>query len=228
MKKALYFLSLGLLLATTTQAQDKPVSVYITQFNVTPADLESGLKDSDATFRFDAKIKTIIAQDTSVQLAAFDPEAPVSEKWVILAKDGEAPTKKEFKTFYKYHNTKKDGVNAKVLADSWAIESEDENSLVVSFQYETSSLPKKYHFLEDTKGLAYINKSANRLTHVIFKNDTPLQVKQYKTNSYELYVKYYYDTQDKVYLIEWEDLTMETSNGKIKELSEFNDYRKEK
>lgn len=228
MNKTLYISLLILATISFTHAQNKPVSVYMSEFNVTPEDLEAGLKDANATFRFDAKIKTIIEQDTSVQLAAFDPKVPVSEKWVILAKDGEAPTKKEFKTFYKNHNTKKDGINASIMADSWAIESEDENFLVVSFMYEEKSLPRKYHFLANTSGHAHINKNANRLMHVIFKNDTPQKVKQYKVNSYELFMKYYFDTSDKIYLIEWEDLTMQTNEGQVKELTEFWDYRKVK
>ena len=209
-------------------AQDQPVYEYISQYNVTPQDLEACLKDANAIFRFDAKVKTIIDQDTSVQLAAFDPLVPVSEKWVILTKDGKEPTKKEFKTFYKNHNTKKDGIDALILSESWNIESEDNNFLVVSFLYYEPSLPRKYHFLAKTRGYAHINKQAKRLMHVIFKNESPQNVKQYKVSSYELFMKYYFDTKDELYLIEWEDLTMQTNDGQIKELTEFWDYRRVK
>lgn len=226
MKKLIFSLLLTVSFFSTTKAQDKPVSVYMSQFNVTPEDLEAGLKDANATFRFDARVHQIVGQDTTTQLGKFDPKLPVSEKWIILEHDGRAPSKKEYKTFYKYHNTKKDGINASIIVDSWAIESEDDNFLIISFMYEEKSLPKKYHFLADTKGHAHINKNANRLMHVIFKNETPQKVKQYKVDSYELFMKYYFDTQDKIYLIEWEDLKMETVDGPMKELTEFFDYRK--
>ncbi|WP_422359736.1 hypothetical protein [Reichenbachiella sp.] len=228
MKKLLIFTLSLFLFQTVTTAQDKPVSVYMSQFNVTPEDLEAGLKDANASFLFEARVHQIVGQDTTTQLGKFDPKLPVSEKWIILEHDGRAPTKKEYKTFYKNHNTKKDGINASIIADSWEIESEDENLLVVSFMYDEKSLPRKYHFLTDTKGHAHINKKANRLMHVIFKNDTPQKVKQFKVKSYELFMKYYFDTRDKIYLIEWEDLKMETTDGPMKELTEFFDYRKVK
>lgn len=224
------FFSLLVVISTlsNSKAQDKPVSVYMSQFNVTPSDLEAGLKDANASFLFEARVHQIVGKDTTTQLGRFDPKLPVSEKWIIMLHEGRQPTKKEYKTFYKNHNTKKDGINATILADSWTIESEDDNFLVVSFMYEEESLPRKYHFLADTKGHAHINKNANRLMHVVFKNDSPQKVKQFKVNSYELTMKYYFDTQDKIYLIEWEDLKMETADGPMKELTEFFDYRKVK
>ncbi|WP_420583355.1 hypothetical protein [Reichenbachiella sp.] len=228
MKKLFFSLLITIPFFSIIQAQDKPVSVYMSEYNVTPEDLEAGLKDANASFLFEARVHQIVGQDTTTQLGRFDPKLPVSEKWMILEHDGRVPTKKEYKTFYKYHNTKKDGINASIMADSWAIESEDDNILVISFMYEEKSLPKKYHFLADTKGHAHINKKANRLMHVVFKNKNSQKVKQYKVDSYELFMKYYFDTRDKVYLIEWEDLKMETSNGPLKELTEFFDYRKVK
>lgn len=136
MKKLLLTLLIAISSFSITRAQEKAVSVYMSQINVTPEDLEAGLKDANAAFRFDVRVHQIVGKDTTTQLGKFDPKLPVSEKWIILEHDGRAPTKKEYKTFCKNHNTKKDGINASILADSWEIESDNEILLVVSFMYD--------------------------------------------------------------------------------------------
>jgi len=209
----------------TTHAQSNSIVDNMSQYNVSVHDLEAGLKDANAIFRFEVSIMTIMSGDTSIQMAAFEPTVPVSEKWVMEGRDGFDPTKKEIRLFYKTHNTVRDGVDAKIISDSWKTESEDDNFLMVSFMYEKSSLPRKYHFLADTRGLAQINKNARRLNHVIFKNNNAQKVKQYKVTAYRLFMKYYYDGTDKIYLIEREDLTMDTKSGKVEEITRFKDYR---
>ena len=58
-------------------------------------------------------------------------------------------------------------MNGEIDENAWGIEKDDGEFLVIKFKYDKTSLPKKYAFLGDCKGLAYF----------IQKEDMDMEVK---------------------------------------------------
>jgi len=71
-------------------------------------------------------------------------------------------------------------VNGEIDENAWGIEKDDNEFLVIKFKYDKTTLPKKYAFLGDCKGLAYFNKKTLRLEKAEFVNEQPLKIKIFK------------------------------------------------
>lgn len=151
-----------LLIALTTSlstfAQKSEVINKLKEYHFTDEFLTTNLKDADAEHYFDVKITTINSPETKIEEAKFDPSKNIGVRWILLSVDGDNPSKKDLKNFDKAHNTKIDDINGRIDDNSWGIEKDDSDYLVINFKYDKTSLPKKYDYLGDFKGLAFFNK----------------------------------------------------------------------
>ena len=228
MKKLIILVVLSL--SVSAFAQKSEVMKKLNEYNFSSKLVTTNLKDSDAEHFFDAKITTINSNETVVEKAKFDPTKEVGHKWILLSVNGEEPSKHDLKKFDKAHNTTQDGINGTVDDDAWTIEKDDANYLVIGLKYNKASLPKKYAFLGDCKGLAFFNKKTNRLEKAEFVNEGPIKIKMFNVTNLDMVVTYLYNEKEDTYFIEKEELDLDVNildqNVKIKEISEYSNYKK--
>ena len=223
-------LLLSITISSALFAQKSEILDKFKEYEFSVEFLNQGLKDANADHFFDAKITTVNGTETKIEEAKFDPKKKIGERWSLISVNGNVPTKKETKLFNKSYNTTEPDINGKVDENSWEIEKDDENYLVISFKYEKASLPKKYAFLGDCIGLAYFNKQTKKLEKAEFVNDKPLKIKILNVTKLDMVVLYSYDENEKIYLIQKEDLRMEVKLlGQIvnvNEITVFSNYKK--
>jgi len=228
MKKILFFIALTI--SVSAFSQNEEVMKKLKEAGITGEVLSSNLKDSDAEYFYDVKITTVNSSETKVEECKFDPTKKIGERWILKTVDGGSPSKKDLKNFDKAHNTKQPNINGKVDESSWGIEKDDADYLVVSFKYDKTSLPKKYAFLGDCKGLAYFNKKSKSLEKAEFVNERPIKIKIFNVTKLDMAVYYFFNKEAQTYMIKKEDLDMQVKLlGQlvdINEKSEFSNYRK--
>jgi hypothetical protein len=228
MKKILFFIALTI--SVSAFSQNEEVMKKLKEAGITSELLSSNLKDSDAEYFYDVKITTVNSSETKVEECKFDPTKKIGERWILKTVNGGTPSKKDLKNFDKAHNTKQPDINGKVDESSWGIEKDDADYLVVSFKYDKTSLPKKYTFLGDCKGLAYFNKKSKSIEKAEFVNEGPLKIKIFNVTKLDMVVRYIYNKDAQTFLVKEEDLDMQVKLlGQlvdIKEKSEFSNYKK--
>jgi hypothetical protein len=211
-------------------AQTDEISNKLKEYNISGDILTSNLKDADAEYSFDLKTATDNGTETKIETAKFDATKEIGERWILVSVNGQSPSKKDLKTFDKTHNTKKDDVNGEVDNNSWKIEKDDNDFLVISFQYDKSTMPKKYAYLADCKGYAFFNKNTKEFVRAEFVNEGPLKIKIFNIRNLDMVVDYTFLEGDGKYLMKVETLDMETrilgQPVKIREVSEYSNYKK--
>lgn len=228
MKQLLFLIALTI--SMSSFAQKSKVMDKLKEYHFKDDFLTKNLKDADAEYYFDVKITTINSSETKIEEAKFDPSKNIGERWILLSVDGDSPSRKDLKNFDKAHNTKIDDINGEIDDNSWGIEKDDSDYLVINFKYDKASLPKKYDYLGDCKGLAFFNKKTKRLEKAEFVNEQPLKVKMFKVTKLDMVVTYTYNSEEQIYLIQKESLTMEVKLlGQLillEEINEFSNYKK--
>ena len=214
-----------ILLSLTTfiaSAQKSEVLKKLKEYNFEEKYLLENLKDSDAQYSFDINTTNVVGDKTTVQIAKFDATQEVGKRWILLKENGKEPTKKQKHTFDKTHNTK-DEVDGTIEDSSWKIEKDTEDEIVISFQYDKKSLPKRFRYLGDCKGLAFFNKKTKKLEKAEFINLKDLQIKIFKVKKMDLVVYYNYNDEFNTYLISKEDIRMTIKFlGQIIEANDIN------
>ena len=220
MKNAcIFLLSLVTFIAT---AQKSEVLKTLKEYHFDENFLLENVKDSDAQYSFDVNTTNVIGGKTTIQIAKFDATQEVGKRWILLKENGKEPTKKQLRTFDKTHNTK-DKVNGTIDDNSWRIEKDTDNEIVISFQYDKKSLPKRFRYLGDCKGLAYFNKKTKKLEKAEYVNLKDIQIKIFKVKKLDLVVYYDYNNEFNTYLISKEDIRMTIKFlGQIMEANDIN------
>jgi len=228
MKKILFIVALTMSISAFSQNEE--VMKKLKEAGITGEILSSNLKDSDAEYFYDVKITTVNSSETKVEECKFDPTKEIGKRWILKSVNGGSPSKKDLKNFDKAHNTKQPNINGKVDENSWKIEKDDTDYLLVSFKYDKTSLPKKYAFLGDCKGLAHFNKKTKSLEKAEFVNERPVKIKIFNVTKLDMSVKYFYNKDAQTYMVKEEDLDMQVKLlGQlvdINEKSEFSNYKK--
>ncbi|BDD00453.1 hypothetical protein [Persicobacter psychrovividus] len=183
-------LSFLLLLSTTVFAQNADIKAKLEQYHFNSESLTENLKDADAKHSFELKNINTAGDKKTVTISSFDHTKPVGSKWQLMSIDGREPTKKEIKKFNKEHNTKQAEINGKVDDDSYKILEDNEDFLVLGFRYDRSSLPKKYAFLGDCQGKAYLSKASKQLEKATFNNLKDLKISIIKVKKLLMIVDY--------------------------------------
>ncbi|RLD26542.1 MAG: hypothetical protein DRI54_02670 [Bacteroidetes bacterium] len=228
MKKV--FLIIAIITSINSFAQKDEVLAKLEAYNFSGELLAENLKDADADHSFNYKVTTITDTDSKVEEAKFDPTKPIGERWTLELVNGSVPSKKDQKNFDKAHNTKQDDINGEVDDNAWGIYEDNDTYLVISFKYDKATLPKKYDFLGDCKGLAYFNKKTLRLEKAAFINEVPLKIKIFNVSRLDMEVDYQLNEEEQTYFIQKEEIEMDIhllgELVKIKEINEFSDYKK--
>ena len=179
MKNVLLVLAISLSINAYSQKED--IQAKLKDLGISEDFLAHNLKDEGAKFSFSltttTNTETSTQTTTEVEECHFDPTQPVGSKWTLDKHDSRKPQKSELKNFDKAHNTKEKEINGKVEDTSWKIKEDNDQYLVINFKYEKESLPKKYDYLGDCVGTAYINKSTKALEKVEFINEGPIKIK---------------------------------------------------
>jgi len=223
------FLLLTLFSSVNAFSQKAAIIDKLKEYEFSEDLLTENLKDADAEYYFKLKTTTISTTETKVENGEFDPSRPIGERWKLLSVNGNTPSKKEIKNYHKAHNTTDDDVNGQLDDNAWKIENDDANSLVISFKYDKSTLPKKYSYLGDCKGMAYFNKNTKKLEKAEFVNVGDLKIKIFNVTHLDMVV-YYYPDDELSKLIQKEELLMDVKLlgelVEIKEISEYSEYKK--
>jgi len=219
-----FTLLLALLVSLSAMAQKSVVLDKLKEYQFSEGLLTENLKDADAQYYFNLKTTTVETDKTKIEDGEFDPTRPIGQRWKLLSVDGNTPSKKEVKKYNKAHNTTQNDVNGQLDDNAWKIEQDDANTLVISFKYDKSTLPKKYAFLGDCKGMAFFNKSTKKLEKAEFVNVGDLKIKIFNVTNLDMVV--YYSPDDELAgLIEKEELLMNVKLlGEIVEIKEINEY----
>ena len=208
------------------QAQSDEIKNKLEAYQVSGELLTINLKDADAEHYFDLSSSTNNGGEISTYESTFDPSKKVGQRWILKSVNGESPSGKEIRAYDKLHNTKKQDINGKVDERSWEIVKDDADSLILAFKYARKTLPKKYGFLGDCKGLAYFNKKTGHLEKAEFINEKPLNISVFNVQNLEMLVHYKFHEQERIYLIHKEVLDMEVKLlGQMVSILEHNNYQ---
>lgn len=172
--------------------------------------LTESIKDGNDAYSFDALITTIIENKTTIEKGSFDPLRNKGKRWVLDSVDNKLPTKKQIKHFNKMHNIEQPEIKVEVDSSSWAIE-RDDDYLVISFKFNPTTLPKKYAYLGDCKGLAFFNKKTKMLEKAEFINEKPIKVNILNVSELDFLILYTYDENENKYLMKKQDMRMTVS-----------------
>lgn len=228
MKKFLPLLML-ILCGIPALAQKSVVLAAFVKHHIDSNILDPKSRQKPDGYAFDFKYTTITDSKETVALASFDPSKPVEERWTVNSIKGKAPSPSEIKAFRKNHSVPE---TMTTLADdnSYKIEKENADILVVSYKQNPAMISKEASFMEDCRLYLTINLKTKRLEKVQALNEKPLKIKVFKAEKLDLVVAYTYNEAEKRYFMVSEDLnlmikmlgqlvTMET-------LSEYSNYRK--
>lgn len=199
----------ALAVSTSIFAQTSEIEQKFNEYQFSEGFLTESLKDDNTDHSFDAEITSIYDTETKIEEAKFDPTKKEGERWILVSVNNGVPTKKEIKQFNKAHNIKQPEIKVEVNESSWGIESDDIDYLVISFKYDPLSLPKKYAYLGDCKGLAFFNKKTKTLEKAEFVNEKPLKVKFLNVTKLDMVITYKYNEEENLYLIQKEDIRMD-------------------
>ncbi len=205
--------------------QKEVVEAKLNEYGLEKDFLNNSLRDQDAVHYYEFKITTNDGTKNIVQEGYFDPRVPVGQRWVLKTVNGAAPTKKELKKFNKAHNTRQPDINGEVDDNSWTIAKDTDTIFAIDFRFKRESLPKKYAFLADCTGTAYISKETGHLTTAEFRNDKPLKVKIFNVTTLAMDVDYTYLEEEEMYVMEKEYLDMKVKLlGQLVEIEEISEY----
>lgn len=230
MKKLFYCITL--FLSVTATAQDNAVLDKLKEYNI-PVELLAksvGGADTDEDYSFNFTTTSDVGAEIIVEEAKYDPTQKKGEQWILLSYNGNDPSKKELKQFKKDNNMKEEEIKAKIDDSSWGIESDNNDYLVVNFRYDSSTLKWRYKYLADIKGKAFLNKTTKQLEKVEYVNVKPTKIKPFKVDQYSLVVDYVFNDNEKIYLVEKEEIKMNAKmfgqTVPVKFTSEYSNYKK--
>lgn len=223
------FLLLTLMAFISACTTNEEVLRELENHKITGELLTHNLRDADARHYFELKSVMINGEEKSITESTFDPTKEIGKRWTLVSVDGNTPTDQEQKDFDKTHNTKRKDINGRVDKKSWGIEKNNKDSLIFSFRFDKQSLPHKYAFLEECKGLAYYNKQTGRLEKAEFVNEKPIKIKLLNVSRLDMIVYFEYREEEGNYLIRSEELDMDVSlfgqEVLIRENNEYSNYR---
>ena len=215
MKIFITLLIVSMVSLVSVYGQREEIDKKLQEYGIPGDYIVNALKDGEAEYYF--KFKSVIwlpkgtGMEEFIEEGEFNPVNPIGEKWKLMKINNKIPEEKDLKKFNKAHNTVKNNVNAEIEEESYKIVEDNENELIISLKYKKETLPKRYKFLNECIGLAYIDKNLKRLIKIEYKNEYPVKVWHYKATGLALVQHYSYNQNENVYFIAHEELDI-TSN----------------
>jgi len=227
--KNLLSLLLLILSALPSFAQKSLVLKTFVKHGIDTNILDPTLRQKPKNYAFDLKYTSITSDKESVTLANFDPTKPEAERWAVISVKGKAPSQSEIKTFRKTHNAP-ENTAGQVDDNSYKIEKETADLLVVSYKQNIALIPKEASFMKDCRLYLTINLKTKRLEKLQSLNEKPLKIKIFNAEKLDLLVTYIYDEAEKHYLTVSEDLNLMVKFlgqlAPMETISEYSNYKK--
>ena len=236
MKILITSLILNIVFLVNVYGQREEIDEKLQEYGIPGDYIVNALKDGEAAYYFKFKSVTWLPTGTVmeeiIEEGEFNPVKPIGEKWKLLKINNRIPEEKDLKKYNKAHNTVKNNVNALIDDEYYKIVDDNETELIISLKYEKKTLPKRYKFLNECIGLAYIDKNLKRLIKIEYKNEYPVKVWHYKATGLALVQHYSYNQNENVYFIDHEEIDI-TSNYMGKGITilfdiDYSDFRKVK
>jgi len=226
--KKLLFLTILNFSVLMSFAQKSVILDAFTKYSIDPSILEMETKERPKDYMFDYKYTTITGNKESVTLAKYDPSKPEEERWTVISVKGKAAGASDIKAFRKNHS--KPPVTARTDENTYKIEKENAESLVISYKQDAASLPAEASFMKDCRIYMTINLKTKRMEKLQSLNEKPLKIKIFNAEKLDLVVKYTYDEQEKRYFTESEDLNLIVKFlgqlAPMETISEYSNYKK--
>ena len=108
MKIITYLLLTAIVVGTTTNtfSQKAEIEKRLVEYGISTDNMFNNFGGENSNYTCNAKFTEITTDKTTVNLASFDPLKPQGSQWTLEVVNGEAPGKKDLKTFNKAHNAK--------------------------------------------------------------------------------------------------------------------------
>jgi acetylornithine deacetylase/succinyl-diaminopimelate desuccinylase-like protein len=223
------FIILLIFCTNQTFAQKAIILEAFKKHGIDPNVLDPELKQRPDNYAFDYKYTSIANDKEKITLARFDPSKSEEEQWTVLSVGGKSPSASEIKTFRKQHS-KPQPVNAKTDENTFKIEKENTDVLVISYKQDESTLPAEASFMKDCRLYMTINLKTKRLEKLQSLNEKKLKIKILNAEKLDLVVKYTYNEEEKRYFPQSEDLNLTVAFlgqlAPLETISEYSNYKK--
>jgi len=220
----LFFLSI-----LPTFAQKSAVLKTFAKYGIDTNILNPKSREKPKNYAFNLKYTSITNDKEIVTTANFDPSRPADERWTVIAIKGKSPSQSEIKTFRKNRSVP-ENISAAADDNSYKIEKENADQLVVSYKQDPSMLPQDASFMKDCRLYMTINLKTKRLEKLQSLNEKPLKIKIFNAEKLDLVVTFSFDEAEQRYFTLSEDLNLVVKFlGQLtpmETISEYSDYKK--
>ncbi|MCD0488062.1 hypothetical protein LPB86_07465 [Pedobacter sp. MC2016-14] len=227
MKKVI-LLSVFNLFIFTAFAQKSVVLAAFSKYGIDTSILSPKAKARPENYSFDYKYTTIAGNKETVTVAKFDPSKPENQHWTVISVKGKAPSAGDVKTFLKNHG--KSPTLVKTDNQTYRIDQETKDLLVISYKQDPASLTADASFMKDCRLYMTINIKTKRLEKLQSLNEKPLKIKIFNAEKLDLVVKYQYDDNQQRYFPISEDLNLMVKFlgqlSPMETISEYSNYKK--
>lgn len=150
------------------------------------------------------------------KVLSYDPTRGSGAKWKLVSVNGAAPNADQLKEETQMNAQEGRASTQKGdLVDESKIKivSQNENQIVLSFNFNENALPSSFSFLADNvPGLIYLNKADKTLSRILIKSAEPFRVKVVaKIEQFILDIRYKSEQQQKIYVPQTENLKLKMS-----------------
>lgn len=226
--KGLLVLFALMVFTLAASAQKSAVLAAFSKYGIDQSLLIPGNLKAPDNYAFDLKETTITNGKSKVTVAKFDPSGAVEEQWTVVSIDGKSPSNGDIKTFRK--NKTKPEKSDKTDDESYKIEKETADQLVISYKMDAASLSKDAESLKDCRLYMTIDLRTKKLSQIKLLNEKPIKIKILKADKFEMLSKYTFNDQAKHYLPLTEDLNIEAKfMGQpvtVQTITEYSNYTK--
>ncbi|PIB36284.1 hypothetical protein BFP72_13220 [Reichenbachiella sp. 5M10] len=222
-----FFMSFFCLLGFGATAQDS-TSEILSEYNITLEDITRNVQPTSKAYSFELKCNTPDPQYPTVYEANYNPNQKPA--WQMTSWNGKKPEK--YATAILKDVVKKSAKDpVKVNESSLSVKSEG-GYAIISFRLDPNTVPKRYMYLKDCDGKAYINTESGRLEKTVWDNYKPTRNAIVKVNKLHEEVMFTY--QDGDYLVIKETQFMGGSvktrvgekSGEANQIISYSNYQK--
>lgn len=210
-------------------AQKSAVIEAFKKYNISTIILDSNAKQNAADYSYTVQSTLITEGQKKVSEGKYAPTKNANERWELVSVNGGTPSKNDKKQFNKEHSQQI--AIAKPDSNSYKILKDDSAYLIISYNYDTSTLIADNSFMKDFPVTLYINKKNGRLERSEVINQEPFKVKIFKADYMIVNTTYIYIEKTDQYLPLQEETTMSIRilgrNAEIITSNEYSNYKKQ-
>lgn len=223
------FLSIAfLLVGFQVSAQKSVVLAVLTKHGLDKDLINPRYFKQPDNYAYDLQQTTKAVDKTTALEAKYNPALPEGEKWTIVSVDGKSPSKGDIKTFTKSLREEKD--ESKPLDESFRVEDEKNDYLLLSYKVDPSTLSKETNFMKDCRMFLRINLTTKRLESSSVSNEKPIKIKMLTADKFVGTAHYKWDEREHRYFTVRNELQMNSKflgqHVNIETYSEYSNFEK--